>query len=246
MVMQAHLRMRGAWPSRALGCAALALVACNVKDAPPTKDAEEAGKIEVEGTFSGFSCDQGGPFDGALRLEGKPSYVRISLRAPTRDVVTLGVECQGAADASACKKALEDANHQSAALAPLESPYRGYVHAVSQVQASVSRHDGLGDVVKLLAPIDTPAEAWIVAMAYGELSQPACADANVSASAQRAGAILLRSRYISRRCEGSNGLERSEIVLSVDQAGHVEILSRKVIEQPPLPCNTSAEQPGGR
>jgi hypothetical protein len=186
--------------------------------------------------FRAFDCpaNAGGEahaFGHALTLAVDVDYLEVVSHGGGHTDVTVverGAKCSGAADAAACTAELSRQRQAWLQSQPSCSDCRGTTLILTTHRDHVAQWSLPNELLTLLGPIDSPADAWLLLMARDGLPPYACGDA--SASAYR----ILRDRIELSRQEWTSScrpIERVAIVQAVDRSGEIKNVSRSVVER---------------
>jgi hypothetical protein len=217
---------------------AIALLGCSSKPSTPPPPAE----------LVAMKCDPriGGDNDPIheLRARGKRlalaipvDYLAVKRVVPWEmgplTYAERGRPCAGAADESACQKALLELEKRSAPApvpcpAELACPERMYV--ITTHGATPQLWSSAEQLRQLLGPIDTADDAWLIAQAAEHLPPYSCADVETSAVRVVAGGYELRMRQCTKNCEP---IEYTEHTYRVDRDGTVHHLGTRIVSSEP-------------
>lgn len=224
----------------------------------------DAASVEG-GPFAAFPCAPGSTGDSppelelrhrgdALRpvLELDYLAVRRLVRTTWSQLASIaqrGTACERATQPAACIAALEQldarfANEEGARCPGLECPGFTYVLTTRGDEAAVWSTPA--ELRRLLGPIDTPAEAWLMAQVAVRAGPYLCGEDEFAAHRSVAGGFELRERRYTRAC---HPVELSEIVYRVTTDGLVKASPRSVVRSDPNGCASSGDdvrgEPGG-
>lgn len=236
-----------------LACSACAGGPEYVSGAPTT--AQRAAVETPARAFAAFPCAPGASGDSPPELELRhrgdallPAIavdylvVRRLVRTSWSQLASIaqrGEPCTRARRADVCRDELErlDAQfsaHPSASCPGLECPGFSYVLTTDGDRAAA--WSTAPELRRLLGPIDTASEAWLMAQVAERAGPYLCGDAEFAAQRPIPGGFELRERRFTRHCRP---LELSEIVYRVTTHGAVTASARSVVRSEPDGCTSS-------
>jgi hypothetical protein len=251
MFMHGH---RGGWP---VAAAVVSCLACNqsnpadegkiktAKEPPPVVKAETRPqpKAASEPVFQAFPCAEDDASDEArlahkanlLTMPMAVDYVSVRRLGPGLDqtLAERGEPCASGKNVRACKNQLQELVARVGNQDECRGPdCLAITYALVRRGDELSLHSSPAQLQRLFGGLDTPMEAFFVAMASAHLNPAGC-DAEFSAYRQVEGGYEIRKREYTKRCQP---VELTEFVYRVTAEGAVEELKRKVLKSEPERC----------
>jgi len=149
-------------------------------------------------------------------------------------IVMHGKPC-GATQAASCMSQLKELEHAPPPSAPDLSacPNRlcpEVVYALATQGDRAFRVESTDDLRTLLGTVDTPTEAWLLAMSNSRVGGLSCDDAETAGYREERPDFVLRMRWFSQTCEP---IEKSEALFRVASTGQVTMTDRRTVSSEP-------------
>lgn len=220
--------------------------ACSPAPAPAAKE-----PVSTATEFRPFVCGThaADDEDGQARKRGEAltttrssSFLSVRRRAANQPATLAlrGTACRHAQNPDACRAELSRLDGELYANRSCSAGCRG-AYALTESEGNVVGHGDAKTLTKLLEPIDSGEEAWLVAQAHEDLPGSSCGDPEQSAFREVPGGYEIRYRYLQRQCEGQTP-EVAEVVMRVSADGELREVRRGIFRSPPTPCVESTDQ----
>lgn len=181
----------------------------------PRPTASSAAAASEATRFQPFSCAE------KERVRPRAGTTYVDVRRVVNGVglsfLTQGVACRDAAD-GACAAQLRELETLSPPNTCLERRCPEVVYALTTTKDGVAKIEGREALLALFGAIDTPTEAWILAMAESHVGPISCDSLEFAAHQEQKSEFVLRERWYSKVCDP---IEVSEALYRVTPAGFI-------------------------
>ena len=211
-----------------------------------------AGSASSTTDFLPFECAEGLTADSPekqvaqrgreLHLVAPAAYVLFQRRSEAGPVslAELGTPCAGSGyDRAKCKQSIADLVAQDSRC-PATAGCDG-IYALVERDGLVESAATLEQIARVLRPIDSAEEAWLVAQSALLIPGSFCGQAETSAFRTTTDGYELRYPYASKACDGHNP-ELSVAVVAVKREGSVRVLQHSVTQPQTDPCPEATQQ----